>query len=238
MDSLILHLSGPLQSWGAAGRFDLRDTYTMPTKSAIVGFLAACVGIPRGGDVTELSELRVALRSDRRGVALRDYHTVGPGSGGRRGRTAEGKPRRSAIVTERWYLADAGFTVAVGGTTGEVDALTAAVTAPRFAPFLGRRCCVPDPVWFCGVLRGVDPGVALREVVPLVGTPDRERASVRVVIDDPTGKLHEVNDRPDGELDRRYGRRHVRDETVDLTGVGVVGDALELFAELNEVCHV
>ncbi len=41
---LALPLEGPLQSWGERARWTIRDTGTEPTKSGVVGLLAACLG--------------------------------------------------------------------------------------------------------------------------------------------------------------------------------------------------
>ena len=41
MSVLLLQLAGPLQSWGAASRFARRSTENAPTKSGLVGLLAA-----------------------------------------------------------------------------------------------------------------------------------------------------------------------------------------------------
>ena len=44
MQYLFLWLQGPLQSWGASSRFDLRQTLDFPTKSGIYGMLLAASG--------------------------------------------------------------------------------------------------------------------------------------------------------------------------------------------------
>ena len=48
MPTLLLRLVGPMQSWGTASRFDQRDTGKEPSKSGVVGLLAAAAGIDRG----------------------------------------------------------------------------------------------------------------------------------------------------------------------------------------------
>lgn len=240
MDCLILHLSGPLQSWGTgAGRFRSRDTAAAPTKSALIGLIAACEGRPRGANVADLAASVVATRSDRPGIAIRDYHTTG--AMGRhakaRLRTAEGKNRSDAILTNRWYLADAAFTAALGGPPDLIASLHHSLANPRFAPYLGRRCCLPDVGLVAGTLAGTTPWDALTEQVPLVRRANRRardhagRASsdsIRVIGDDPSGVLTNVNDAVHGFLDRGYGRRPVRDEVVDLSHLPTVSDSLEL----------
>lgn len=45
---LSMRLAGPLQLWGASARFIRRTTESAPTKSAVIGLLAAAAGIERG----------------------------------------------------------------------------------------------------------------------------------------------------------------------------------------------
>ena len=47
MPTLLLRLVGPMQSWGTTSRFDERDTGKEPSKSGVVGLLAAALGIDR-----------------------------------------------------------------------------------------------------------------------------------------------------------------------------------------------
>ncbi len=45
MSTLLLRLAGPMQSWGTQSRFTERDTGREPSKSGVVGLLAAAVGL-------------------------------------------------------------------------------------------------------------------------------------------------------------------------------------------------
>jgi hypothetical protein len=47
-----------------------------PTKSGVVGLLAAARGLARTDPLSELTDLRLGVRVDVPGVPLRDYHTV------------------------------------------------------------------------------------------------------------------------------------------------------------------
>lgn len=77
--TLLARLAGPLQSWGTRGRFTHRDTQDHPTKSGFIGMLAAALGRERDADISDLSALRFAVRADRPGVPIRDFHIVGGG---------------------------------------------------------------------------------------------------------------------------------------------------------------
>ncbi|MGW2281887.1 type I-E CRISPR-associated protein Cas5/CasD [Streptomyces sp. NPDC001770] len=130
---LTLCLAGPLQAWGTSSRFTRRSTERAPTKSGVIGLLAAAQGRERDADLSDLAALRFAVRLDQPGTRLRDFQTA------RHLDTGASMP-----VSERFYLSDAVFVAAVEGASGLVDELLAAVRAPVFAPFLGRRSCPPS----------------------------------------------------------------------------------------------
>ncbi|MFD0635434.1 type I-E CRISPR-associated protein Cas5/CasD [Catenulispora yoronensis] len=166
---LLLHLSAPMQSWGQRSRFGERDSAMVPTRSGLIGLIAAAAGRPRSADIQDLRALRFLVRVDRPGTLLRDFHTVG---GGRPNHhsviTAEGKRRSgdtATLVSTRYYLQDAAFTVAITAdpeaststdSTADGAALLSAVTEalnePKWPPFLGgepaRR--MPHCCWATG----------------------------------------------------------------------------------------
>ena len=79
MATLLLRLAAPLQSWGADSKFEIRKTDREPTKSGVVGLLAAALGLRRdeADALQELGQLRFAVRVDREGSLLVDFHTAG-----------------------------------------------------------------------------------------------------------------------------------------------------------------
>ncbi|AEM88601.1 type I-E CRISPR-associated protein Cas5/CasD [Streptomyces violaceusniger] len=145
---LLLHLAGPLQSWGEHSRFNQRDTAPFPTKSGITGLLACALGRRRGETIEDLASMSLTIRSDRRGVLLRDLHTVGGGLPAKRTvTTAEGKKRPSSAATllsHRYYLADAAFTAAITSDDHQLlQQCAAALKEPAWPLYLGRRSCPP-----------------------------------------------------------------------------------------------
>ena len=74
MSTLLLRLAAPLQSWGASSRFKKLGTEREPTKSGIVGLVAAALGRERDEDIKDLCALRFGVRIDQPGELLRDYH--------------------------------------------------------------------------------------------------------------------------------------------------------------------
>ncbi|MFJ4678105.1 type I-E CRISPR-associated protein Cas5/CasD [Kitasatospora sp. NPDC088783] len=141
---VLLHLSGPLQSWGGPKGGKVRDTYPVPTRSGVTGMLAAVLGRPRGSDIGDLEELSHLVRVDRPGKRVRDFQTVGGGLPKERTVvTAGGDRRGDALLFDSWYLADAAFTVALFGPDEVVAQVAGALRCPHFPPYLGRRSCPP-----------------------------------------------------------------------------------------------
>ncbi|WP_084468977.1 type I-E CRISPR-associated protein Cas5/CasD [Nocardiopsis trehalosi] len=180
MSALLLRLAGPMQSWGEHSAFGHRDTLRHPTRSGLIGLIAAARGIPRGGDLSDYQDVVFTVRIDRPGAREVDYQTVGGGLPAKRTvPTAEGKrrPRMTATVqTWRSYLAGAVFTVAVRGPEEVLTATAHALEAPHWQPYLGRRAFVPDQPLL--LRRDVDDPLAeLRTHVPL---PPTDRPYPRV----------------------------------------------------------
>ncbi len=183
MTGLLLLLSGPLQSWGTNSAWNRRDTHAYPTRSGLIGLLAAVDGLERGEPLEQYNSLQFTIRIDRPGQTLVDFHTVGGGrvreetpplAGG--GRRALGK---GTIVSHRHYLADAAFTVAVtSDDEALLDRLATKLLKPVFTPYLGRRSCPPTAPLFLG--RHKDPVVALQEAIPLARTKPRDETEVAV----------------------------------------------------------
>ncbi|MGW2826498.1 type I-E CRISPR-associated protein Cas5/CasD [Streptomyces sp. NPDC001443] len=131
---LVLRLAGPLQSWGASSRFTRRTTESAPTKSGVIGLLAAAAGIERSDDhaLAPLAALRFGVRIDQPGTRIRDFHTAHHAVSG-----------KSMPLTERFYLADAVFVAALEGEHTLLAQSYTALQNPVYAPFLGRRSCPP-----------------------------------------------------------------------------------------------
>lgn len=148
VNTLFFRLEGPLQAWGDhQSKFLIRRTAEAPTKSGIIGMLCAALGVPRSEAAKEwlpkLGALQMGVCKDAPGVRWWDYHTVGAGM---RMRTAEGegKTKPGAMLTRREYLCDASFLVAIQGQPDLIAELYAAMKAPQWTLYLGRKCCPPS----------------------------------------------------------------------------------------------
>lgn len=145
MSVLLLRLAGPLQSWGAASRFTRRHTRTEPTKSGVLGLLAAAQGRRRTDPIEDLAALSFGVRVDQRGRIEPDFHTAI--------RRKDGK-EESMPLSYRYYLTDAVFVAGVAGDEELLRGLDEAVREPRFPLYLGRRSCAPTGEITLGVHDG------------------------------------------------------------------------------------
>lgn len=143
MKLLILRLEGALQSWGERSHWDHRDTANFPTKSGVVGLLGCALGLERGdARLAGLANaLALAVRADRYGTVMTDYHTVQSRCG--KFLNTQGKPRGDTIITPREYLEDACFTAFLSGPEDVLRACAGALRHPVWTPCLGRRSCPP-----------------------------------------------------------------------------------------------
>src|SRR5262249_18303649 len=136
-------LAAPMQAWGSSSRFAHRTTEVAPTKSGVIGMLAAARGIRRTEPITELLGLRFGVRIDQPGQVIRDFQTARPPG------------NAHSLLTYRFYLSDAIFLAAVSGDDESLlRGLDEALRRPHFPLYLGRRSCPPaGPVSL-----GVQPG--------------------------------------------------------------------------------
>lgn len=168
MSTLLLRLKGPLQAWGASSRYQRRETHPVPTKSAVIGLLAASEGRRRTDPVEDLAELEFGVRADQPGTLLRDYQTA-----------IDWQKESSARLSERYYLQDACFVAAVGGPEPLLESLERTLRAPAFPLYLGRRSCPADPRLVIGLSElGVED--ALRDVAWQASLWYRKRRGTRV----------------------------------------------------------
>lgn len=133
MTVLALTLAGPLQAWGSASRFTTRATDDAPTKSGVVGLLAAARGLRRTDPLEDLVSLRFGVRIDQPGELLRDFQTA---------HSLDGK--ESMPLSYRFYRADARYVVGLEAERDLLEGLVDALQHPVFPLYLGRRSCPPS----------------------------------------------------------------------------------------------
>lgn len=221
--TLLLRLKAPMQSWGVASRFSIRDTGKEPSKSGVVGLLCAALGISRDAanrdnpQFFDLIRLKMSVRVLSEGAMQKDYHTA------QNIAKADGGTKPTELST-RWYLADADFLVGLeSDDLPFLETLQAVIQKPKWQLFLGRKSFVPVlPVHFReGVFRDENAAALLqserlekilRAYNEEINLKRRNAAGEqRLIIEDENGA--EV--RQDVPLDfaqRRFSMRRIRTE--------------------------
>ncbi|GER79722.1 MAG: type I-E CRISPR-associated protein Cas5/CasD [Anaerolineales bacterium] len=190
MNTLLIRLSAPMQSWGTQSRFTVRDTGLEPSKSGVLGLLCAALGIDRedDGSLQPLASLRMGVRVDREGLLKVDYHTA------KNVRMANGKTKDTE-VSNRYYLADAVFLVGLESEDlALLEKIQSALGKPVWALFFGRKAFVPSESIVLtdgsGLPVGLRKGESLEQ--SLKGYPTlcpSEKEKLRVVLEDTDGAI-------------------------------------------------
>lgn len=151
MSTLLLRLVGPMQSWGTTSRFDQRDTGKEPSKSGVIGLLAAAMGIDRENwtDLEPLTRLSMGVRHDRAGLPKRDYQTAGCAATDTIIKADGTQAKGGGVVSQRFYLADAAFLVGLEcDGRSLLERIHAALRDPVWPLALGRKSYVPsESIW-------------------------------------------------------------------------------------------
>jgi CRISPR system Cascade subunit CasD len=203
MATLLLRLAAPLQAWGSGSKFNIRTTEREPTKSGVIGMIAAAMGIQRN-DAPELlkplSGMRFGVRVEREGILIKDFHMVHEYKNGK---------ETDSHLTERYYLSDAVFIAALEAESREyLEDIVRALNAPVYPLFLGRRSCPPTLPVVIGI--SDDELVeALKNAEPLA---EAKRSSKRIVYESYDGGTV-VQDVPVSfsQLHRIHGYRYKKE---------------------------
>ncbi len=202
---------------------DSRPTLPFPTRSGVLGLVAACMGILRSENERLLAladGARVHVRVDAGGTPLVDDQTIQD--------NPNASTTRQTIQSKRTYLCDASFAaVVVPGPNSSLTEIASAALSPVFAPSLGRRTCVlSTPLLIKAEVTGSDP-IALfdtvargpEELLEMLAPTDTSRAPGHVDfyldVDDYPGALRRIpiRDHFAGPLPRQWRERfavHVR----------------------------
>lgn len=166
---IAIKLQGVMQAWGGHTYEDLRHSELIPTRSGILGLLAASIGIDRR-DVAGLEALSasvaLAVRMDSKPCRIIDYHTILDA------RKVDRKPNRYPVESRREYLCDAVYSLLVWAKVEasiNIDTIGTAVQKPAYTPFLGRRSCPICRPLFAGYITAGDILDAFKHVEPIGG---------------------------------------------------------------------
>lgn len=150
---LLFRLYGPMAAWGDTAVGEYRPSHAQPSRTAILGLLAAALGIRRDQeDVLKALDrsVEIAVRLDMPGEVLRDYHTTQVPPEGKKLRyyTRADETRSDklhTILSQRDYRTDAAASVALrplhADAPLQLQQWQAALRSPALPLYLGRKSC-------------------------------------------------------------------------------------------------
>lgn len=158
MPALAFYIDAPLQSWGASSKFQYRESNAFPTKSALVGIIAAAMGIDKNSEHEE-AELKPLInliatvvkiqKTGRPVTRITDFHTVGGGYDKKSSLEKMHIPPKASgaafgtVITKRSYLNDAAFIAILEGEQSLLENVQSALFDPTWGVWFGRKTCLP-----------------------------------------------------------------------------------------------
>ena len=148
MKTILMKFQGPLQSYGTDSHFETRHTDDHPSKAAVIGLIAAALGIRREetDKLRQLHNLHMVVRVDQVGQMSKEFQIAAKYK-------KTGDNERN-YVTLRYYLEDAVFLVAVEGKDDLIDHIYDALKRPYFQIFYGRKSCPVNYDFLVGLYEG------------------------------------------------------------------------------------
>lgn len=232
---LVFTLHAPIAAFGGIAVGERRPGWDRPARSAIMGLLAASLGIDRTKEEEQLALDRgygFATRTDAAGRVFADYHTAQvPASSRKRQRL----PTRAAelaerdletVLTRREYRTDALHMVALwehDGAPHTLEALAAALRAPVYVPYVGRKSCPLGLPLAPLLVEATDPPAAFGARASAAALPEQRlrralRAEAGVVAMDAeaagTQDIQRIERRRDQLASRSRWQFALRDEAI------------------------
>ncbi len=154
-DFLLFTYYAPIAAFGQVAVGEVRGSWERPGKSAILGLLAAGLGLARDdaeGQAALAEAYGYAVRTDAPGKPLSDYHTAqtAPRNAFKNGPPASraevlAASKINTILSRRAYRTDSLFTVALWEAAPSphwpLVELAEALKHPHYQPYAGRKAC-------------------------------------------------------------------------------------------------
>lgn len=151
---LTFQLYGPLAAWGEQAVGQERDASPQPSRSAILGLVAASLGLRREqeSDQARLAQsLGVGIKLCAHGLGMRDFHTAQRAKSIARARHLHTRRDELAhdnidtVISYRAYRQDSAAVVALwllqDNDALDLEAIAQAMQRPVFNLYLGRKSC-------------------------------------------------------------------------------------------------
>lgn len=151
---LVFQLYAPLASWGAQAVGQERPSEDHPGRSALLGLLAAALGIRRDNEDAQQTlrdACRFGVKQIHAGLALRDFHTAQTPLANKKARHRHTRrdelreEKLGTILSFRSYYQDSLHLIGVTSRHGDysITRLQRALQSPVFPLYLGRKSCPP-----------------------------------------------------------------------------------------------
>lgn len=150
---LLFRLYGPMASWGDVAVGETRPSAAHPSRSAVLGLVAAALGIRRDQE-SQLMQLErgyaFGVRVDAAGELLRDYHTAQVPPERRKVRHYTRRDELKSddlytILSSRDYRTDSCYSVALwpadDAAAPSLQDVQQALLSPKLPLYLGRKSC-------------------------------------------------------------------------------------------------
>ena len=151
---LTFQLYGPLAAWGEQAVGQERDASAQPSRSAILGLVAASLGVRRDQEHEQarlVQTLGLGVRLCAHGIGMRDFHTAQRAKSIARARHLHTRKDELAhdnidtVISYRAYRQDSAAVVALWLLNDDskygLDAIAEAMKQPAFNLYLGRKSC-------------------------------------------------------------------------------------------------
>jgi CRISPR system Cascade subunit CasD len=220
VSTLVLRFAGSAQSW-ASSPYAVKDTEPVPTRSGVLGMIAAALGAPRGKYPEWLAGTVIAVRVDHPGTVVVDYHTVNAppadvaasrlrtkileSLGADKSATnytvpnGDGAKWGDTLLSRRAFLSGAEFIVAINHPDPErLQQISDAVAKPVFMTYLGRKAFAPTFPYHLGIHSG-----AAHDLFEKLPTASQSGAPLRVHLIEGDQNEHAGTVNPTVVTDRR-----------------------------------
>jgi CRISPR system Cascade subunit CasD len=154
MRYLVFQLYGPLAAWGEPAVGEARHSATHPGRSALLGLLAAALGLRRDDQSAQMQlaeSVRFGVKTLAMGTALKDYHTTQVPPQERKishyytRKDELGSSKLGTILSSREYRQDGLWLAAAWPAGAEsgfgLEQLAEKLAKPMFQLYLGRKSC-------------------------------------------------------------------------------------------------
>ena len=150
MAVLLLRLAGPMQSWGTDSKFQDRGSGEYPSKSGVIGLIAAAKGRSREDSVDDLSKFTFGVAVCHHGEFMADSpQTAIHGS-----LNYKGANNADRYCFKKRYISDAIFFCGLECDRKTAEEIKYDLTHPAFPLFLGRRSCPVTQPLVAGIVDG------------------------------------------------------------------------------------